>query len=70
MEDFDEMLNTYAIEFNDKLENANNGDRSKLDEYEQEIAALWKLVADVYSNGFDEFFLGRGMIAIPMRCGA
>ncbi len=50
MEDFDELWNTYAIEFNDKLENANNGDWSKLDEYEQEIAALWKLAADVYSR--------------------
>ncbi len=60
MEDFDELWNTYAIEFNDKLENANNGDWSKLDEYEQEIAALWKLAADVYNNGFDDFFLGRG----------
>lgn len=60
MEDFDELWNAYAIEFNDKLENANGGDWSKLDEQEQEIAALWKLAADVYSNGFDEFFLMWG----------
>lgn len=60
MEDFDKLWNAYAIEFNDKLENANGGDWSKLDEQEQEIAALWKLAADVYSNGFDEFFLMWG----------
>lgn len=58
--DYDELWNAYAIEFNDKLENANGGDWSKLDETEQEIAALWKLAADVYSNGFDEFFLNWG----------
>ena len=60
MEDFDELWNAYAAEFNDKLENANGGDWSGLDEFEQEIAALWKLAADVYSNGFDEFFLSWG----------
>lgn len=60
MEDFDELWNAYAIEFNDKLESANGGDWSKLDEYEQEIAALWKLAADVYGGGFDEFFLRWG----------
>ncbi len=60
MEDFDELWNEYAGEFNDKLENANGGDWSKLDEQEQEIAALWKLAADVYGGGFDEFFLNWG----------
>lgn len=60
MEDFDELWNAYAAEFNDKLENANGGDWSGLDEFEQEIAALWKLAADVYSNSFDEFFLSWG----------
>ena len=50
MEDFDELWNAYAAEFNDKLENANGGDWSGLDEFEQEIAALWKLAADVYAD--------------------
>lgn len=58
--DYDEFWNAYAVEFNDKLESANGGDWSKLDEIEQEIAALWKLVCDMYSGGFDEFFLNWG----------
>lgn len=58
--DYDELWNAYAIEFNEKLENANGGDWSKLDETEQEIAALWKLACDMYSGGFDEFFLNWG----------
>ena len=45
MEDFDELWNAYAAEFNDKLENANGGDWSGLDEFEQEIAAQWNLGA-------------------------
>lgn len=60
MKDYDELWDEYAIEFNDKLENSNSGDWSKLDEVEQEIAALWKLAADMYSAGFDEFFLNWG----------
>lgn len=58
--DYNELWNDYAVEFNDKLENENSGDWSKLDEVEQEIAALWKLAADMYSGGFDEFFLQWG----------
>ena len=58
--DYDELWYDYAIEFNDKLENTNGGDWSKLGETEQEIAALWKLVVDMYSGGFDEFFLNWG----------
>lgn len=60
MQDFDELWNEYAAAFNDKLEGENGGDWDKLDEIEQEIAALWKLVADMYSGGFDEFFLNWG----------
>ncbi|MDE5781014.1 MAG: DMP19 family protein [Lachnospiraceae bacterium] len=60
MKDYDELWNQYALEFNDKLENKNNGDWEKLDEIEQEIAALWKLAADMYSAGFDDFFLRWG----------
>lgn len=60
MEDYDELWNDYASEFNEKLESKLGGDWSKLDETEQEIAALWKLAADMYSGGFDEFFLNWG----------
>ncbi len=60
MKDYDELWNQYAIEFNNKLESANGGDWNKLDEVEQEIAALWKLTTDMYSAGFDEFFLNWG----------
>lgn len=60
MENFDELWNEYAIAFNNKLEAENGGDWSKLDETEQEIAALWKLAADMYNGGFDEFFLNWG----------
>lgn len=60
MKDYDEIWNQYAIKFADKLESANGGDWNKLDEVEQEIAALWKLTADMYSAGFDEFFLNWG----------
>lgn len=58
--DYDELWNEYAREFNEKLEGANGGDWSMLDETEQEIAALWKLACDMYSGGFDEFFLNWG----------
>lgn len=58
--DYDELLNEYAGEFNDKLESENGGDWSKLDETEQEIAALWKLVADTYNGGFEQFFTNWG----------
>lgn len=60
MKDYDELWNEYAIRFADKLENAGGGDWSRLDETEQEIAALWKLAVDMYSGGFDEFFLAWG----------
>ena len=62
MQDFDELWNEYAAGFNDKLESENGGDWDQLDEVEQEIAALWKLAADMYSGGFDEFFLNWGYV--------
>ena len=58
--DYDELWYAYGIQFNAKLEDLNDGDWSKLDEIEQEIAALWKLVVDVYGGGFDDFFLNWG----------
>ncbi len=60
MKDYDELWDQYAGQFNEKLEFTNNGDWSRLDEIEQEIAALWKLAVDMYSAGFDEFFLNWG----------
>ncbi len=60
MEDFDELWNEYAAAFNDKLETENGGEWARLDETEQEIAALWKLAADMYGGGFDVFFLYWG----------
>lgn len=60
MKDYDELWNQYAAEFNEKLESDHGGDWRMLDALEQEIAALWKLTADMYSAGFDEFFLNWG----------
>ena len=60
MQDYDELWNEYAVKFNQKLESDYDGDWEKLNEVEQEIAALWKLTADMYSSGFDEFFLNWG----------
>ncbi len=60
MKDYDELWDDYASKFNEKLEFEFGGDWSKLDEIEQEIAALWKLAVDMYSGGFDEFFLNWG----------
>lgn len=60
MKDYDELWNEYASKFNEKLESEFDGDWTKLDETEQEIAALWKLAADMYMGGFDEFFICWG----------
>lgn len=60
MEDFDELWNEYAAAFNDKLETENGGEWARLDETEQEIAALWKLVADTNNGGFEQFFTNWG----------
>lgn len=60
MADYDELWDEFASKFNEKLESGCGGDWAKLDEIEQEIAALWKLAADMYSAGFGEFFLNWG----------
>lgn len=60
MEEYSELWNEFAIEYNDKLESKFDGDWSKLDETEQEIAALWKLTADLFNEGFLEFFVNWG----------
>ena len=53
MDDYGKLWDNYSIEFNSKLVNS-NGDWNKLDEDEQEIAALWKLFVDINNGGFDE----------------
>lgn len=58
--DYDELWDRYSIEFCRKLEYNCNGDWSKLDLDEQEIAALWKLVVDIYNGGFVQFFCNWG----------
>lgn len=58
--DYDELWEKYSYPFVEKLDKKFDSDWSKLDETEQEIAALWKLEADVYMEGFDTFFLNWG----------
>ena len=60
MVDYVDIWDEYSIEFCKKLEYQCGGDWSKLDETEQEIAALWKLACDMYMSGFDDFFLSWG----------
>lgn len=55
MDDYGKLWDNYSIEFNSKLVNS-NGDWNKLDEDEQEIAALWKLFVDINNGGFIQFF--------------
>ena len=59
MEDYGKLWDDYSIEFNSKLVDL-NGDWSRLDEDEQEIAALWKLFVDINNGGFIQFFCNWG----------
>lgn len=59
MEDYVDLWDDYSIKFNSKLVDS-DGDWSKLDTDEQEIAALWKLCVDVYNGGFIQFFCNWG----------
>ena len=59
MDDYGKLWDNYSIEFNAKLVNS-NGDWNKLDEDEQEIAALWKLFVDINNGGFIQFFCNWG----------
>ena len=60
MEDYVELWDKYATAFCEKLEFTMKGDWEKLDEDEQEIAALWKFVVDMYNGGFLQFFCNWG----------
>jgi len=60
MESYVDIFDDYGNAFVKKLEFENHGDWSALDPDEQEIAALWKFVVDVYNGGFEQFFLNWG----------
>lgn len=60
MEDYVEQWDDYSVEFNKKLVYQCRGDWRQLDSDEQEIAALWKLVVDMYNGGFEQFFCNWG----------
>ena len=60
MEDYIDLWDKYSIQFCKTLEYTMSGDWSKLDEDEQEIAALWKLLVDMYNGGFIQFFCNWG----------
>lgn len=60
MEDHVTQWDDYSIEFNKKLVYQCCGDLRQLDSDEQEIAALWKLVVDMYNGGFEQFFCNWG----------
>ncbi|MDE6731343.1 MAG: DMP19 family protein [Oscillospiraceae bacterium] len=57
---YDELWDEYSGKFNKKLVFDCGSDWSKLDETEQEIAALWKLVVDTNNGGFEQFFTNWG----------
>ncbi|MDE7229322.1 MAG: DMP19 family protein [Oscillospiraceae bacterium] len=60
MSDFVKMWDNYSEDFTKKLIFQCKGDLRALDNDEQEIAALWRLVADVYNGGFIQFFCNWG----------
>lgn len=60
MEDYVDLWDEYAIQFCKTLEYTMHGDWAKLDDDEQEIAALWKLLVDMYNGGFMQFFCNWG----------
>lgn len=68
MEDYSGIFNKFAAPYLDKF-NVVDGDRSKLIEDEQEISALWGLCADMFMDGFLDFFVWYEYdgYVIPMR---
>ncbi len=50
----------YSGEFNKKLVYDCGGNWDKLNETEQEIAALWKMYVDINNGGFEQFFCNWG----------
>ncbi len=60
MMDYVELWDDYSIQFNETLEAGFGGDWNQLDQEEREIAGLWKLLADGYNGGFEQFFCNWG----------
>lgn len=60
MDDEDDPLHHHGLAVVEKLSRAGN-DWEALDEAEQELAALWKLEADMFNGGFLQFFGNHGM---------
>lgn len=60
MSDFVKMWDNYSEDFSMKLIFQARGNIRELDPDEQEIAALWRLVVDVYNGGFIQFFCNWG----------
>lgn len=60
MEDYVKLWDDYSRKFNETLESVFHGDWDQLDQEEREIAALWKMLVDVYNGGFEQFFCNWG----------
>lgn len=58
--DYRTLWDKYSEQFVKKLLNECQNDWKKLDDDEQEIAALWKLVVDTNNGGFEQFFTNWG----------
>lgn len=58
--DYVKLWDDYSIRFNETLEAGFGGDWDQLDQEEREIAGLWKLLADGYNGGFEQFFCNWG----------
>ena len=67
--DLDKKWFDFTIKFVKKF-SANDGDWNALSEQEQELAALWKLEADMYNGGFIQFFCNWGITCYhhAIRC--
>ncbi|MFD2556085.1 DMP19 family protein [Sphingobacterium tabacisoli] len=63
MEDLDKEWFDFTIRFVDKL-NESNEDWEALTQEEQELAALWRLEADMYNGGFLQFFCNWGPVCL------
>ncbi|TDQ78272.1 DMP19 family protein [Sphingobacterium yanglingense] len=59
MKNLDNEWFDFTIKYVDKL-NDNDGNWDALSEEEQELAALWRLEADMYNGGFLQFFCNWG----------
>ncbi len=60
MQDYVTLFDDYSIQFNKTLEYGCGGDWDRLDQEERELAALWKLLVDMYNGGFLQFFCNWG----------